>query len=83
MKRAYFHRAGRLQGIVYNRDVVVSLGERGYARWEARPPSRATLARLDALAERGFGTAATEASGGAIWRPETTAAAPMSVEEPA
>lgn len=67
MKRDNFDKAGRLHFIHYGEHVAISIGENGYARIEVRPTA-ATIRRLEALADRGYGSREAASVGGVIYR---------------
>ena len=67
MRRQFLYKAGRLHYIVYGDRLAISVGEEGYARIEARPTA-ATIGRLEALLDRGYGSRTPGVEGGTVYR---------------
>lgn len=67
MSREHLVKAGRLEKILYSDERVVSIGKRGYRRIEGRPTA-STVARLDALADRRFGSRPNGQNMGVVYR---------------
>jgi hypothetical protein len=66
-QRDFIDKAGRLRFIHYAGHLAISVGENGYARVEVKP-TPSTIRRLEALADRGYGSRETEQVGGVIYR---------------